>query len=369
VAIVTASHNPGRYNGIKFMVGGRPAVPELMAELRAGLDAGSDARAVGSVELCAVGPAYEQFVVQQSLAMWDAAAISRDRSGERRPIRAALDTMGGACTLVAPRVLDSAGYAATCVSPDIDPHFSHRAPNPANDANLGPLTRSLRAEQADVGIALDGDGDRVVFLDETARIVRPEQIAAVLVRHGVPRPTVVYDLKCASLVPRAVQAAGGTAIMRPSGHGFIKTTMIERRAELGVEVSGHHFFAALGGGDDGLFTALVLLELMARTGRTLGELVAPFPWPAITPDLRLPYADDGAAIIDQIAATCGGQISRLDGVRAEYAQGWALARVSITEPVVTFRFESGDLAGVRAIAGCFLAGTPQLRTRVLEMIR
>ena len=215
VAIVTASHNPGRYNGIKFMVGGWPAVPELVAELRAGLDAASDSDAVGSVKPCMLGPAYEQFVVQQSRAMWVADATSPDSSDARRRIRVALDTMGGTCTSVAPRVLKSAGYAATCVSPDIDPDFSHRAPNPANDANLGPLIRSLQAARADVGIALDGDGDRVVFLDEAARIVRPEQIAAVLVQYGVPRPTVVYDLKCASLVSRAVQAAGGTAVMRP----------------------------------------------------------------------------------------------------------------------------------------------------------
>ena len=147
----------------------------------------------------------------------------------------------------------------------------------------------------------DGDGDRAVFVDHTGRIARPEQIAAILIQRCFDRPTVVYDLKCASLVPRVAAAAGGTAIMQPSGHGFIKAAMLAARAELGVEVSGHHFFGALDGGDDGLFTALVVLGILNELQVQLADLIRPLGWPAITPDLRIPFDGDAVAAVEAIA--------------------------------------------------------------------
>jgi phosphomannomutase/phosphoglucomutase len=156
--------------------------------------------------------------------------------------------------------------------------------------------------------------------------------------------------------------------MRPSGYGFIKTTMIQRQADLGVEVSGHHFFRALAGGDDALLTALVALNLVRRQRSSLAELVEPVGWPAITPDLRIPFAGDAIAAVERIAENCGGQVTRLDGVRSEYEDGWALARASITEPAVTFRFEGRDRSTLAEIAARFLAGAADLRTEVLEKI-
>ena len=107
-----------------------------------------------------------------------------------------------------------------------------------------------------------------------------------------------------------------------------------------MEVSGHYFFRALEGGDDGLFAALLVAHLVAGSGLSLAELIAPIGWPAITPDLRLPLPGDAAGILERIAAHCGGEVSRLDGVRAQYDDGWALARLSITEPLITLRFEA-----------------------------
>jgi phosphomannomutase len=144
--------------------------------------------------------------------------------------------------------------------------------------------------------------------------------------------------------------------------------MRELRAELGVEVSGHHFYGALDGGDDGLFTALVVLGLLRRTGKGLAELIEPVGWPAITPDLRVPYEGDAAAAVEAIAASCGGAVTRLDGVRAEYDGGWALARASITEAAITFRFEGRDPGHLRWIAEHFLAGAGELRNEVLRRI-
>ena len=292
--------------------------------------------------------------------------------------------MGGAFSAIAPRVLEAAGCRVIPLRCTIDPDFARHEPNPAVDANLAELVRCMAGSRADFGVALDGDGDRAIFVDSAGRIVRPEQLGAMLVQQcseemetsagevPVPvssRPLVVYDLKCASVFAAAARAAGGTAIMQPSGHGFIKSTMIRRQADLGVEVSGHYFFRALGGGDDGLFATLVVAHVVARSGRSLAELIEPIGWPAITPDLRLPLPGDAAAILETIAATCGGEVSRLDGVRAEYDDGWALARISITEPLITLRFEARRREALPQLAARFLNSVPELLGQVLEMIR
>jgi len=403
-AVVTASHNPARDNGIKFLVAGRPAVPPLVQELEAGCATLAAAGPRGTVICHEVGTEYEDWVLReagefvglgsparrsprvtglhpvphgsQGFAAHPAGGAGeavRSQAGawERGPepsLAVVLDAMAGACTHIAPRVLARAGAAVTALTPAIDPDFSAQTPNPARDENLLPLIGAVLERGSDLGIALDGDGDRVLFVDHAGRVVRPEQLAVLLIRHFFDSPTVVYDLKCASIVAAAAAARGGRAVMQPSGHGFIKTAMLDLRAEVGVEVSGHHFFAALDGGDDGLFTALVVLGLLRRTGKRLAELIEPIGWPAITPDVRVPYEGDAAAALEAIAASCGGTVTRLDGVRAEYDGGWALARASITESAVTFRFEGRDSSHLRWIAQHFLAGAGGLRSQVLERI-
>ena len=228
----------------------------------------------------------------------------------------------------------------------------------------------MAAEQADFGVALDGDGDRAALVDSRGRIVRPEQIGAMLIQRCFSRPLVVFDQKCASVLAAAAQAAGGASLMQPSGHGFIKTAMIRRQADLGVEVSGHYFFRALGGGDDGLFVALLVAHCVARSGLSLAELIEPIGWPAITPDLRLPLPGDAAAILQRIAAHCGGKVSRLDGVRAQYDDGWALARTldhrTVDHPAFRGRSRRDALP---EIAARFLHSVPDLCKQALEAIR
>ena len=399
VAVVTASHNPARYNGIKFVVAGRPAVPQLVQELEAGCQTPPPDEPRSTVSYHDVTAAYQDWVIRRAAEFLSTAnhlvtglrLVTRGPRGsashpaggageavrtqagawERGPepsLSVVLDAMAGAFTHIAPRVLARAGATVTALTPAIDPDFSARTPNPARDENLAPLIEAVVEGGSHVGIGLDVDGDRVVFVDHAGRVVRPEQLAVVLIQHFFDRPAVVYDLKCASIVADAAAARNGKAVMQPSGYGFIKTAMLELQAELGVEVSGHHFFGALDGGDDGLFTALVVLGLLRRTGKRLAELIEPIGWPAITPDLRVPYEGDAAAVVEAIAASCGGTVMRLDGVRAEYDGGWALARASITESAVTFRFEGRDPSHLRWIAEHFLAGAGELRNQVLEKL-
>jgi phosphomannomutase/phosphoglucomutase len=363
-AFVTASHNPGRYNGMKFMVAGRPATPELVGQLQQCMGSASEAAVPGRVEPLDLLSEYEAEVQATAarIARHDQASLARRR------LTVVVDAMGGAFSEIAPRVLQAAGCRVIPLRCAVDPDFAQYDPNPAVDANLAELTRRVVDEQADFGVAFDGDGDRATLVDSNGRIIRPEQTAALFVRLFFPKPVVVYDLKCSSAITDAVRDAGGRAIMQPSGHGFIKTTMIREQSEFGVEVSGHFFFQALGGGDDGLLVALLAAHGIAASGMSLAELVEPIGWPNATPDLRLPLPKDSAAILEKIAASCGGEVSRLDGVRAEYADGWALARTSITEPLITLRFEARPSSTLKAIASRFLQSAPDLLAKVLEMI-
>ncbi len=359
-AIVTASHNPGGYNGVKFMVAGRPAVPELVAELQAGLDS-PPAASQGKIIETLVLKAYEGWMGTEATDLPEA---------PRRGMRVVVDPMGGAFAEIAPRILQAAGCKVTTVpeGAKIDPDFRSRSPNPAVDENLAALCRQVVAEGAEVGIAFDGDGDRVAFVDHTGRVARPEQIGALIAEENFDRPVVVYDQKCASVLPKAVRAIGGEPIMQPSGYGFIRSTMIDRKADFGVEVSGHYFFETLGGGDDGLYAALVLLATLAYRNRSLAEEISQVGWPAITPDLRIPFRGDANAVLERIAGGCGGQVSRMDGVRADYDDGWALVRASITEPVMTLRFEGRDRECMKAVAARFLADAPELLAAAKEKI-
>ena len=355
--MVTASHNPPQYNGAKFVVGGRPAVPELVAELEtlAGGDL-SDADVPGRVRRVEPVADYTRWV----------AVAASELSGTRAAgLRVVVDGQYGAFSDIAPRVFADAGFTVVPLDCRIDGTFGGRTPNPAVDANLARLCRCVVHEHADLGVAFDGDGDRVSFVDHTGAVVRPEQIGAILAVRCFDRPLAVYDLKCASVFPRAVVTARGRPLMERSGHGFIKTTMIREQADLGVEISGHYFYKALGGGDDGLFTGLAVCHMVARAGTSLHDLAADYPLPCITPDVRLPVSGNVGPIVEAIARTCGGEVSRLDGVRAAYDDGWGVARESITEPVLTLRFEAARHEQLRPVIERFLVGVPDLRDRVL----
>jgi phosphomannomutase/phosphoglucomutase len=364
-AIVTASHNPGKYNGVKFMIAGRPAVPSLVSDLRSRVERAEVAKGKsGRCERVDVTSAYVEHMLTASATL---AGSTREALQHRR-LRVAVDAMGGAFSMLGPAILERAGCEVVPLACAIDPDFAARSPNPAADKNLTGIREVVAREGADLGMALDGDGDRVTILTRSGAIIRPEQLGVLLIRHCLAKPTVVCDLKCASILPRAAEKAGGRAIMRPSGHGFIKSEMMDQNGDLGIEVSGHVFLKALHGGDDGMFTALTIAHLLARRGVDLDAEIRAIGWPCITPDLRVPLPRCSDDLLERIAASCGGAVTRLDGVRVEYADGWALARMSITEPVITLRFEGRTAAETRTIAKRFLANAPELLEAVLGSI-
>ena len=357
LAIVTASHNPPEFNGLKLCLGPMPITPEEIAEVQALVAERRFAPAPGR------GGVKPLDLTDDYLGWLCAQAQPGDG------LRVVLDCGNGSSSELAPRVLRKLGYHVVPLFCEPDGRFPNRPPNPALPENLDALRRAVVENRAALGLALDGDGDRLAVVDERGRPLSGDQAIIILARHTLgpqaPGEKVVCDIKCSRAVLEAIEAAGATPLLERSGHAFIKTRMITEKARFGGELSGHFFYRELAGGDDALFSALRVGEVVRQAG-SLAALVDALPRYNISPDIRLPYAaPDGAERLEELASGAHGRLVRLDGVRVEYPDGWALARVSVTEPLLTFRFEAyrGSPA---EIAERFLAPAPDLREKVLE---
>lgn len=356
-ATVTASHNPPRYNGVKFMFDGEPVTREIMDAVEAAVAGGNYLSRPGR------RARYEPL----SEYMDDLAG----RFTAPRPLKIVVDAGNGAMSDVAPRVLRRCGYTVSELFCEPDGRFPNRDPNPAIYSCLGAACERVLAEGADFGVAFDGDGDRAVFIDDKGRPVINEKSLALLIRRLLrDRPTpVVYDQKSSSVVRRTTLDMGGEPIPERSGHSFIKRRFLEVGAAIAGEVSGHFFFGELGY-DDGLFAALVMAELLAESGASLSALADGIVCPPITPDLRIPcpYGEQDAwlARVEAKALTLNCRVSRLDGVRLDFDDGWLLMRKSITAEQVTLRAEAETPERLRALLGMVASVLPGEASKALE---
>jgi phosphomannomutase/phosphoglucomutase len=225
-----------------------------------------------------------------------------------------------------------------------------------------------------MGLAFDGDGDRVGLVDENGLRVSSDRLIAWLAQELLKRShggTVIYDLKLSKLVPETVERYGGTAIAQKSGHTFIKTSMLAHHAIFGGEYSGHIFFKELDGGDDGLYSALLICSLAAEAGLPISRRLAQLPTYASTPDIRIKYTGQKESVLQKAiehARGTGARLVLVDGVKAEYPEGWALMRASVTEPAFTLRFEGNTKADMLAVAERFLAGVDELGETIWQKV-
>ena len=349
-ATVTASHNPPEYNGIKFMLGDQPVTRDTINRvrdiaLRGGYPTGS-----GTID------------------HWDAAVdymgfLSR-RFRIAKPLHVLIDAGNGAMSAVAPEVFRRAGCRVTELFCTPDGAFPNRSPNPADYTCLTAAGAAVRACGADFGAAFDGDGDRAVFLNERGEPVQNEKSFSLFIRAALadhPAP-VVYDQKSSSIVRDTVLEMGGTPLPERSGHAFIKRRFLEHHAAVAGEVSGHFFFGELGY-DDGLFAALYMAELLSQSEKTLGELTDAIRIPPITPDLRYfcPYDRQEECLrrAEHMAAEGCAQISRMDGVRADFGDSWFLIRKSVTAEQITLRAEAQTQDQLTALVDRILAVLPE----------
>lgn len=356
-ATVTASHNPPEFNGLKLCISPKPIRPEDIRRLADLVERQDFEKGQGTVRREDFGPRYDRFI----------------RETFRRPIRlrVAVDAGNGCYSLIAPRLMADLGMEVTPIFCEPDGRFPNRSPNPAY-IGLEALCDAVRGKKADYGIAFDGDGDRVIFVDDLGRKVSNDKAIVLLGRHvfaAQARPGVkekaVYEVNCSRIVPEQIVASGGIPLVERAGHAFIKTRMLNEDALYGGEISGHFFYRALHGGDDGLYSGILLGEAILREKKPLSQLVDEVPSYHISPVVRMPCSGDEAnRIVEEIASSASpsANVSRVDGVRIEYPNGWGLARTSVTEPVISMRFEAVQESMLEGIVRDFLRPVP----RVLE---
>ncbi len=352
VCIVTASHNPPDHNGLKLMVDHFPPSPGELENLREASERGEFRGALGVVETVDLVASYRAWICER----W--AAIQPG-------MHVVLDAGNGAASEIGPALFDNLGFRVERLFCEIDGRFPNRAPDSAVAANLTALCAKVRETGARLGIAWDGDGDRVAFADESGNLVSADEMAVLLVRYLLPAAPgrgVVYDLKLSDVVRREAERAGAVPCMEHSGHAFIKSRMIRERAVFGCEASGHYFFDELDGGDDGIFGALLVADMVARRG-ALGELRRTVPPFFLTPDIRLRGGELSFAEVSARLRALPGIIAEvtIDGLRVETGDGFVLVRESVTETALTLRMEGRDavaLARLRAACRAALSEFP-----------
>jgi len=265
-AIVTASHNPPEFNGLKFMLGERPVVPGDIERLRRRVEDGRFRTGDGRCE---------QRSVRDDYLGW-----LHERFGGQGDGRSCLIDAGNGCqSQWAPAAFRDAGYEVTELNCRPDGAFPGRPPDPSAPANLERTRKEVASVRPDFAVAFDGDGDRAVFLDENGAVVESDRAIMIFVRETVrrqPGAAVVYDLKCTDRVAEEVRRRGGRPLRERSGHAFIKRRMLEEGAAFAGEASGHFFFEEIGG-DDGLYAALRMGEILARNDRPFSTLVKSLP--------------------------------------------------------------------------------------------
>ncbi len=355
--MVTASHNPASDNGFKIILSDFPITEEELDSLRELMEPDSSCEPVEHGEIVPVS------IVE------DYVAFAKNLARTRGHLPIVLDSGNGTWGPLAPRVLRDLGYTVIELFSEVDGRFPNRPPNPAIASNLTALCAAVRAHGAALGVAYDGDGDRVAFVDERGAPVDNDRVIVLFAREALaqnPGATIVYDQKCSDVVREEITRHGGVPRIVKSGHTFIKTTFLQTHAAYAGELSGHHFFMHVGG-DDALIGSLRMAELIQASGQTLSQLVAEIPRYPITPDLRLRVAPgDADAILGALKHNLRDalEISEIDGVRARFSDGWGLARASVTEPAITLRFEGRTPESLERIKHKFVQAAPQLKGRI-----
>jgi phosphomannomutase/phosphoglucomutase len=343
---ITGSHNPPEYNGFKLCVGTDSLHGDGIQTLREIIDRGRFPIGHGTVRSAAVIDRYVDDVVARIGPL-------------ARRLRVVFDCGNGAGSLVAGKLFGRLGLDASYLFCESDGTFPNHHPDPTVLENLKDLMGAVRERGADLGIAFDGDADRIGVVDAAGTVIWGDHILIlyardVLSRTGTGQP-IIFDVKCSQALPAAITAAGGEPVMWKTGHSLIKDKMRSMHAPVAGEMSGHMFFSeGFYGHDDALYGAARLLRIVAAANRPIAAMFGDVPKFVSTPELRVDCPDDRKfAIVEAAAAHFGTRhdVIAVDGVRILYGDGWGLVRASNTQPVLVLRFEAQTadrLAAIRA---------------------
>ncbi len=345
--MVTGSHNPPDYNGFKMVLRGRAIYGDAIQGLAKLIETQDFETGQGTYTADEINESYRARIVNDvHLA---------------RPMKIAVDCGNGVAGAYAPALFHALGCDVIELFCDVDGTFPNHHPDPAHPENLQDLIRTLQTTDAEIGLAFDGDGDRLGVVTKDGQIIYPDRqlmlfAAEVLSRN--PGEKIIYDVKCTRNLAGWVRKHGGEPLMWKTGHSLVKAKLKETGAPLAGEMSGHVFFKDRWYGfDDGLYTGARLLEILSKSADPSAVLNA-LPNSISTPELQIPLAEgENFALIDKLRETAkfdGAQeIVKIDGVRVEYADGFGLARSSNTTPVVVLRFEADSEAAIQRIQDDF----------------
>lgn len=334
---VTGSHNPPDYNGFKIVVGGQTLSGDAITDLYARINEKRlhRADAYGTLQQRDVAADYIQRIADD---------VQMDR-----PLKVVVDAGNGVAGDIAPKLLEAIGAEVIPLYCDVDGNFPNHHPDPSEPHNLEDLIQTVKRFDADIGLAFDGDGDRLGVVTKEGEIIFPDRLlmlfaADVLERN--PGALIIYDVKCTGKLQGWVLSHGGTPLMWQTGHSLIKAKMRETGAELAGEMSGHFFFQERWYGfDDGLYSAARLLEVLAARAETPSETLNALPNALSTPEIKVPVAGSPHEIVAKFVASAqfeGARLTTIDGLRADWEDGWGLVRASNTTPILVLRFEADN---------------------------
>ena len=345
--MMTASHNPADYNGLKPVFRRTSLSADQIQRIRLRVEQDRFSHGAGQVSELQVLDDYLDFI---------AADVRL-----QRPLKVVIDCANAVPAVVAPALFERLGCEVVALYPELDGSFPNHHPDPTVSENLIELSREVVAGKADLGIAFDGDGDRLGLVDETGAIVEAESILRLLAEDIVPRypgANIVYDVKCSTRLPRRIGELGGKPCMRRSGHSFMKLAMRETGAPLGGELSAHIFIKDRWFGfDDGVYAAARMAELLAAGTKPASAALGASREGCRTGELRLPVPEARKfSLMDAIIELADfkrARVIKIDGLRVEYADGWGLIRASNTTPALLCRFEADSRERLDAIQAEF----------------
>jgi len=337
-AMFTASHNPAKYNGIKLCLSGARPI---------GRDTGlADIEATAEKLLGeSLGPLTGSWSERQLLPEWAAHVISFVDVKSLRPLKIVADTANGMGGLVVPTVFAHLPFSVEVLFPELDGNFPNHPADPIQPENLVVLKEAVLSQGADIGLAFDGDADRVFLVDELAQPVSGSLTTALVAASMLkkyPGETILYNLICSHVVPEVVEELGGHSVRTQVGHSIIKQVMAETGAVFGGEHSGHYYYRDNFRADSGIITALLVLELLSQSDQPLSELLKPFQRYSDSGEINTQVFDP-AATVDAIAeheSAAGATVDRLDGLTIDHGDWWYNVRPSNTEPLLRLNVEA-----------------------------
>lgn len=345
--MVTGSHNPADYNGIKMVLAGTTLTQENIDILYDFVERGQKVTGQGQEISYNVLDDYMQRITSDIHL--------------QRPLKVVIDCGNGVAGPVAPQVVAALGCEVIPLYCDVDGRFPNHHPDPTVEKNLVDLKKAVLEHKADVGLAFDGDADRLGLITDKGEMIWPDRLMMLYSREVLernPGATVVFDVKCSSHLEQVIKEAGGIPRMCPTGHSIVKAVMREEQAALAGEMSGHLFFKDRWYGfDDALYSACRLLELVSMSPATVSEQFKTIPNSINTPEIKINISDEDKFLFmkrfSELADFPGAKIITIDGLRVEFADGWGLLRASNTTPCLVARFEAKDESSLAEIKEIF----------------